>query len=135
MESKQKELTKETNSDPQIYLCQKLSGKQLPIKSCNFDADIYTSKLARVVIIQRYENHTRDRPIEAVFNYPSDIEYTLQKIEMELWSMDDVNAEMKMIETVVEGKEAAQGLYEETLQREAKEIPENAEGEPVKRGM
>ena len=48
--------------------------------------------------------------------------------------MDDVNAEMKMIETVVEGKEAAQGLYEETLQREAKEIPENAEGAPLKRG-
>ena len=49
--------------------------------------------------------------------------------------MDDIKVEMKMIETVIEGKEAAQGLYEETLQREAKEIPENAEGEPVKRGM
>lgn len=37
--------------------------------------------------------------------------------------MDDVYADMKMIETVIEGKEAAQGLYEETLKREAKDVP------------
>jgi len=58
-------------------------------------------------MIQSYQNETKDTPIEAVYYFPIDIGFQMTKIKMELSSMDDSKAEVRVVETKIQERRKA----------------------------
>jgi len=52
-------------------------------------------------MIQKYQNETKDTPFEAIYYFPVDIGFQMTKIKMELSSLDDPKAEVRVVETVI----------------------------------
>jgi hypothetical protein len=67
-------------------------------------------------------NESDTDPIETVFYFPVDIGYGLNKLRMELYDLNDPNAEPGVVETVIEEKKKAEENFEEAVV-EGKSMP------------
>ena len=82
-----------------MYLIDKETRQEVPLKSIEFMGDVYASRMCRLQMRQVYVNESKDTPLETVFYFPVDIGFGLNKLKMELYDLNDPDAEPGVIET------------------------------------
>lgn len=122
MESKLEDVTmaEEQAKVPQekenaMYLLDTVTRQEVPLKSIVFTGDVYASRFSRLTMRQEYVNESETDPIETVFYFPVDIGYGLNKLRMELYDLNDLDAEPGVVETVVEEKQKAEEKFEDAV--------------------
>ena len=98
-----------------MYLVDSSTCEEVPLKSIFFEGNIFASRLVKVSMKQTYINESKEQPIEAVYFFPVEIGFTMSKVQVELSSLDDPNAELRVIETYMEEMKKAEQKYDDDI--------------------
>ena len=91
-----------------MYMIDKNLNREIPLQSIDFSIDVYNTKLTSITMVQEYVNESEDTPLETVFFFPVDIDFALSKIKIDYQDLNDPNAKVVSVETVIEERKRAE---------------------------